>query len=67
MKHVTRLVSCERIAEENYNLSVSTYVEARDNRPEIDIGSVNVQIEEVVERVNALRAAVTKTAKEFGE
>ncbi len=67
VKHVTRLVSSERIAEENYNLSVSTYVEARNNRPKIDIGAVNAQIEEVVERVNTLRAAVAKTVKELGE
>ena len=67
VKHVTRLVPCEKIAEENYNLSVSTYVEPKDNRPKIDIKAVNAQIEEIVARVDKLRASVAKTVKELGE
>ena len=67
MKHVTRIVPSEKIAAENYNLSVSTYVEPKDNRPKIDIKAVNAQIDEIVVRVNKLRASIAKTVKELGE
>ena len=67
VKHVTRIVPSEKIAAENYNLSVSTYVEPKDNRPKIDIKAVNAQIEEIVARVNNLRASIAKTVKELGE
>ncbi len=67
VKHVTRLVPCEKIVAENYNLSVSTYVEPKDNRPKIDIKAVNAQIAEIVARVDNLRASVAETVKELGE
>ena len=49
------------------DLSVSTYVEPKDNRPKIDIKAVNAQIDEIVAHVNKLRASVAKTVKELGE
>ena len=67
VKHVTRLVPSEKIAAENYNLSVSTYVEPKDNRPKIDIKSVNAQIDEIVAHVNKLRASVAKTVRDLGK
>ena len=65
VKYLTCVVSAETIEKEGYNLSVTTYVEQKDNRPKIDIKSVNKQIDEIVSKVNKLRAAVAKTVKEL--
>ena len=35
--HFSHLASYDEVAENDYNLSVSTYVEPKDNRPKIDI------------------------------
>lgn len=67
VKHRTRLVPCETIAEKNFNMSVSTYVEPKDTRVKIDIKKLNAQIAEIVEREKKLRAAVEKTVAELGE
>ena len=65
VKHVTRIVGADKIEKENYNLSVTTYVEPKDDRPKIDIKSVNKEVDEIVAKVNKLRAAVAKTVNEL--
>lgn len=42
--HFSHLASYEKIAENDYNLSVSTYVEAKDTREKIDIVKLNAEI-----------------------
>lgn len=56
--HFCKLVPYEELQEQNYNLSVSTYVEQRDDREEIDIGKVNDRLEEILNRENQLRSAI---------
>ena len=46
----------QKIKEQDYNLSVSSYVEARDTREVIDIDQLNAQIKKTVERINSLRS-----------
>ena len=42
------VAACEEIAENDYNLSVSTYVEPEDTREKIDIVKLNAEIKEIV-------------------
>ncbi len=58
--YFSRLVKNSEIAEEDYNLSVSTYVEAEDTREKIDIKVLNKEIEEIVARQQALRNEIDK-------
>lgn len=52
------LVENSKIAEQDYNLSVNTYVEQRDTREKIDIKAVNAELARIVARENELRAQV---------
>ena len=53
-----QLVSYEEVVEQNYNLSVSTYVEQEDTREIIDIESVNTRLEEIVNYEEELRKTI---------
>ncbi|MER7795896.1 type I restriction-modification system subunit M [Microbacterium sp. NPDC096154] len=56
--HFAKLVSNEHIAGADYNLSVSSYVEAEDTREAIDIAVLNSELEQIVARQVELRAAI---------
>ena len=43
-KHYSHLATYEELVENEYNLSVSTYVEAEDTREKIDIKVLNKEI-----------------------
>ena len=58
VEHKVKLVSIEDIAKEDYNLSVSTYVEPEDTREKIDITILNAEIKEIVKREEKLRASI---------
>lgn len=64
-KHFSHLASYDEIIENDYNLSVSTYVEAEDTREEIDIVKLNAEIEKIVLREDALREAIRNIIKEI--
>ena len=51
--------------DNNYNLSVSTYVEAEDTREVIDIVKLNAEIEEIVAREQVLRNEINKIIAEI--
>ena len=53
--HFTRLVPNSEIEEQNYNLSVSTYVEQEETREFIDIKVLNAEISDIVSKVDKLR------------
>jgi type I restriction enzyme M protein len=59
-EYFCKLVSYEKVKEENYNLSVSTYVEQEDTREKVDIETLNAQIKEIVARENFLRDEIDK-------
>lgn len=63
--HVAKCVDKDRIAEENYNLSVSSYVEAKDTREVIDINVLNAEIKTTVEKIDELRAEIDKIIAEI--
>ncbi len=53
-----KLVSNSDIAENDYNISVSSYVEQENTSEEVDIEKLNAQIAEIVIRQNHLRTAI---------
>ena len=63
--HFARLVSYDEIKDNDYNLSVSTYVESEDTREVIDIVALNAQIDEIVARENVLREEISKIIAEI--
>ena len=63
--HFSHLASYEEIEENDYNLSVSTYVEAEDTREKIDIVVLNAQIAEIVKKEDELRKAIDKIIAEI--
>lgn len=63
--HVAKSVDNKLIAENDYNLSVSSYVEAKDNREKVDIAALNAEISETVAKINALRADIDTILKEI--
>ena len=65
IKHFSHVANYEEIAENNYNLSVSTYVEAEDTREVIDIKKLNAEIEEIVLREAELRDAIRNIIEEI--
>ena len=65
IKHFSHVANYEEIAENDYNLSVSTYVEAEDTREVIDIKKLNAEIEEIVLREAELRDAIRNIIEEI--
>ena len=63
--YVSKLVSNETIAEGDYNLSVSTYVEQEDKREKVDIVKLNAELKEIVEKENKLRAEIDQIIAEL--
>ena len=63
--HFAHLATYDEIKENDYNLSVSTYVEAEDTREVIDIAALNAEIEEIVARENVLREEISKIIAEI--
>ena len=64
--YFSKLVSNKLIAENDYILSVSTYVEKEDTREVIDIEKLNKEIQEIVKREDELRKEINKIIKEIG-
>ncbi len=60
-----KLVDNEKIAENDYNLSVSSYVEAENTREKIDIKKLNEEIRIIVSKENALRLEIDKIIAEI--
>lgn len=65
VQHFSHLASYEEIAENDYNLSVSTYVEAEDTSEKVDIVKLNAEIEEIVMREDELREAIRNIIEEI--
>ena len=63
--HVAISIDNDKIAENDYNLSVSSYVEAKDTREKVDIEELNNEIAKTVAKINALRADIDNIIKEI--
>ena len=56
--HFAKLVSNEDIAANDYNISVSSYVDEQDTREAVDIAALNAESAEIVARQAELRISI---------
>lgn len=63
--HVAKSESLETIAANDYNLSVSSYVEAKDTREVIDITELNAEIKTTVTGIDQLRKDIDAIVAEI--
>lgn len=57
-EHFAQLVKNADIAQNDFNLSVSAYIEQKDTTEQIDIRELNKKIDGIVKRQNALRREI---------
>ena len=65
VEYTAKLVTNKEIEENDYNLSVSTYVEQKNTRENIDIEVLNKEIDEIVEKEKELREEIKKIISEI--
>lgn len=65
VEYVAKTIDNNKIAENYYNLSVSSYVDPKDNREQFDIVELNKEILKTVEKIKALRADIDLIIKEI--
>lgn len=63
--YVCKNVTYDDIVKNDYNLSVSTYVQAKDTSEKVDITQLNNQLNQTVENINNLRAQINAIVKEI--
>jgi type I restriction enzyme M protein len=63
--HFARSVSHDRIAANDYNLSVSSYVEAKDTREVVDIAKLNAELKTTVAKIDQLRKDIDAIVAEI--
>ena len=63
--HTAVQVDNQQIADNDYNLSVSSYVEGKDTREVIDIKELNAEVAQTVVRINELRADIEEIIREI--
>ena len=63
--HVATTVDNAKIVENDYNLSVSSYVEAKDKREKINIEELNKQVGATVQKIDQLRTEIDNIIKEI--
>ena len=65
VEYMTQSIDNTKIAENDYNLSVSSYVEAEDTREVIDITKLNAELKTTVEKIDKLRGEIDKIVAEI--
>ena len=65
IEHFSAVVPTDQIAENNYNLSVTSWVEAKDTREVIDIAELNARIAGIVARQAELRTQIDAIVAEL--
>lgn len=63
--HFSKLVTYDEISVNDFNLSVSTYVEEEDKREKIDIVKLNAEIKRIVAREQILRDEIDRIIAEI--
>ncbi len=63
--HITTTIDNTKIAENDYNLSVNSYVEPKDTREKIDIKELNKEVAITVNKIDKLRADIDAIVKEI--
>ena len=65
IEYIAKSIDNSKIAENDYNLSVSSYVEAKDNREKVDILSLNQNISKSVNKINVLQTDIDAIVKKI--
>ncbi|WP_227096028.1 type I restriction-modification system subunit M [Aeromonas veronii] len=63
--HFAQSVPFEQVAANDYNLSVSSYVEARDTREVVDIAQLNAELKITVAKIDQLRKDIDAIVTEI--
>ena len=64
-QHFTKSVLFEDVAANGYNLSVTSYVEARDNRQAVNIVQLNAKLQNTVDVIDKLRTEIDAIVAEI--
>ena len=65
IEHTVHLATYDEVSQNDYNLSVSTYIEAADIRKKIDIAKLNSEIVDIVSREQVLRDEIDRIIAEI--
>jgi len=65
IEHFVKCVDYKEIVENEYNLSVSSYVEAKDTREVIDIEKLNSELKSTVKNIDKLRLDIDAIVSEI--
>ncbi|OZN24851.1 type I restriction-modification system subunit M [Actinobacillus seminis] len=65
VEHLAKSVENSQIADNEYNLAVSSYVEQKDTREVINITELNTEISETVAKIDRLRADIDAIVAEI--
>ena len=65
IEHFAQSIPFETIAANDYNLSVSSYIEAKDNREVVDIMKLNAELKTTVVKIDKLRAEIDAIVAEI--
>lgn len=65
VEHFAKSVPLEQVAANDYNLSVSSYIEAKDTREVVDVAQLNAELKTTVARIDKLRAEIDAIVAEI--
>ncbi len=63
--HFAQSITYEKVAANDFNLSVSSYVEAKDTREVVDIGQLNAELKTTVAKIDRLRKDIDAIVAEI--
>lgn len=63
--HIATTIDNNQIAENDYNLSVSSYLEPKNTREKIDIKVLNKEVTQTVKKIDKLRSDIDAIVKEI--
>lgn len=65
VEHFAQCIPFEKVAANDYNLSVTSYVDAKDNREVVDIVKLNAELKSTVASIDKLRAEIDAIVAEL--
>lgn len=65
IEHFSKCVDTQTIADNDYNLSVSSYVEVKDTREIVDINTLNAELKTTVAKIDNLRSEIDKIVEKI--
>jgi len=65
VEHFAKSVPLEQVSANDYNLSVSSYVEAKDTREVVDIAQLNAELKTTVAKIDQLRKDIDAIVAEI--